>query len=184
MTNRLLFQGLGEATFAQAVGELLAWPEATSFTLSSGHVTEGGVGAIREWLAPVAHRTTAICGIRTGHTTRAGIEALLGLGVKVVLVDTRPGGYIYHPKFYLAQHTSGAKLLLGSGNLTRPGMNHNFELGVLLEENPPGDGSVVGQLKRSIQDLIELGPPLVQSVSNTEQLDALERAGAFAIPQS
>jgi hypothetical protein len=61
--------------------------------------------------------------VREGETylaRQAGRRYLLR-GVRL------PGGGAFHPKTYLFAHADEATLLVGSGNLTRPGIDHGYE---------------------------------------------------------
>jgi hypothetical protein len=85
-------------------------------------------------------RCKLITGIDEGGATRPGLALALLLFDEVrILHDT--GGRTFHPKLYLAEGPSSARLLVGSSNLTAGGLYFNFEASVEARFALPCDGS-------------------------------------------
>lgn len=180
-TAKFFLQGAGSRNYTDALNWLITWPSMQSLTFSAAFVTEKGVQALEPALAPVAHKAVVVCGVRNPHTTYAGVRRLLELGVVVYAIDTGTTARIYHPKFYLADSGKTARLLIGSGNLTEPGLTQNLEAGLELnlDRQDSGDLSLLGDIQSQLNALLSLGQPLVNKLKLPADLDGLKSAGAF-----
>lgn len=91
-------------------------------------------------------------GIDFDNTTQEGLDDLLALqqyGQISVFVHHNEAGGIFHPKLYLFQNATDAKLIVGSNNLTEAGLYQNAEAGLEL------DTTVDNQVIVSVRDAIE-----------------------------
>lgn len=81
-------------------------------------------------------------GVDLDNTTKEGLANLLALqqhGAMSIFVHHNEAGTIFHPKLYLFQNATHAKLIVGSNNITEAGLYQNTEAGLELEldiENP------------------------------------------------
>ena len=92
-----------------------------------------GVASVANELKGSCKVATFFVGIRNGVTSVQGLRRLVEIGLRVFAVDTASRGIIFHPKFFLVEGTSQAAVLIGSANLTFPGMHNNIEAGAILE---------------------------------------------------
>lgn len=75
-------------------------------------------------------------GIDLDNTTKEGLASLLALqqyGAMSVFVHHNEAGTIFHPKLYLFQNATHAKLIVGSNNITEAGLYQNTEAGLELD---------------------------------------------------
>ena len=75
-------------------------------------------------------------GIDLDNTTKEGLASLLALqrhGAMSVFVHHNEAGTIFHPKLYLFQNSTRAKLIVGSNNITEAGLYQNTEAGLELD---------------------------------------------------
>lgn len=75
-------------------------------------------------------------GVDLDNTTKEGLASLLGLqehGAMSVFVHHNEAGTIFHPKLYLFQNATRAKLIVGSNNITEAGLYQNTEAGLELD---------------------------------------------------
>lgn len=108
-------------------------PWMTDLLISSAFANSAGVSAVSAALAPVAGNTRAFIGVRNGSTTAQAAAALLKLGIQLFGVDTASRSRIFHPKVYLASSANRSRAIIGSANLTHPGLYNNIEAGADLE---------------------------------------------------
>ena len=79
---------------------------------SVAFVLQDGVSAIAPQLKQAAKVATFFVGIRNDITSIQAIKALLDLSVKVFAVDTGTRSVIFHPKLFLAEGKTSARLLI------------------------------------------------------------------------
>ena len=72
-------------------------------------------------------------GIRNDITSVQAVKSLLGLGVRVYAVDTGTRSVIFHPKLFLSEGKTTARLVIGSANMTFSGLHNNIEAGAILD---------------------------------------------------
>ena len=122
---------------AAGAGASCAW-------VASAWMRRDGLAVIREPLRQIAERGAVrfLVGEAFDMTSREAVaEAVEISGARAgdsvdnvrIFLDLRSGGHpVYHPKVYLALSESTAWLFIGSHNLTRGGMDGNYEAGVCL----------------------------------------------------
>ncbi|WP_336924190.1 phospholipase D family protein [Aquipuribacter sp. SD81] len=91
-----------------------------------------------------------IIGISEGGATRQGLELALQMADRVEVFHDL-GGRTFHPKVYLATGLKGARLWVGSNNLTAGGLSSNYEAALSL--NCSVDEPVVRQVTEWIDRL-------------------------------
>lgn len=100
---------------------------------SVAFVLQDGVSAIAPQLKSVSKVATFFVGIRNDITSVQAVKALLGLGVRVYAVDTGTRSVIFHPKLFLSEGKTTARLVIGSANMTFSGLHNNIEAGAILD---------------------------------------------------
>lgn len=115
-----------------------------AFATSSG--TSRVAGPIRD-LVHNGGTARVICGIGNGVTSKQAIEHLLVAGAAVQGID--PGvGLLFHQKAIRLVGADHGVLIVGSNNLTRPGLFEHFEASVVFNLDPrdTDDNSLLQQL--------------------------------------
>lgn len=145
---------------ANQLNALIGEPWSTELLLSSAFANSAGVVAVSAALTPVAQHCRAFIGVRNGSTTAQALAALLRLGVTLYGVDTATRSRIFHPKLFMAKGAARARVIIGSANLTHPGMFNNIEAGADLELDlsDPSDGDFVDGFLDGFQDLVANHP--------------------------
>lgn len=153
------------------------WAE--TVTLSSAYVNRAGVAAIKTALLAAAAECRAFVGVRNGSTTAQGLAALLSAGVRLYAVDTAMRARIFHAKLYMARGRDRANILIGSANITHPGLYNNIEAGVVmsLDLAVDDDRAVIDQFESGFQKLIDEFPEHCFEVTTGRQIVELIRTG-------
>lgn len=123
----------GQQLHEPVAKHVLSLPAIEQAILSIAYVRNSGVLKIEPELKKSGKRTTAYVGIDNGITSVQGIEGLLRSGVEIYGIDTGAPDIIYHPKVYFAKNKQVARAMVGSSNLTRGGLESNFEFACSLE---------------------------------------------------
>lgn len=123
-------------------------------------------------------------GVDIDNTSQEGLEDLLSLreyGQADIYIYHNEAGGIFHPKVYLLTNQIDAKLIVGSNNLTEPGLFVNVEAcleintdvddpviiearRVLASWRAPSSNLVLPLDERTLQDLVQEGYVLSESV--------------------
>lgn len=151
----------------------------TDLLLSSAFANSAGVHAVADALAPVAPQCRAFIGVRNGSTTAQALAALLRLGVVLYGVDTAMRSRIFHPKLYLAKGNARARAIIGSANLTHPGLFNNIEAGadIELDLNDHADREFVDRFMDGFQRLVTDFPEHCFRITSGRQIVDLMRQG-------
>lgn len=120
-------------THATSLGQLLSAGRGEEVYLSTAYIREAGVTTIAKQLRKRAGKAKAFVGIANGATSLQGIQALFRTGIRIWLVDTGSRERIFHPKFYSTKDRNAVHAIIGSANLTHPGLHNNIEFGASLE---------------------------------------------------
>jgi HKD family nuclease len=178
----LILQAATDSTHAAAIQALFERVGPDSVLISVAFVQAAGVEAIEEALRPLGAKSTFFVGIRNNITTIQGIKWLLALKAKVYAVDTATRGAIFHPKLYLAIEKSKAGLIIGSANLTFPGLHNNIEASavVTLDMSDKEDRKFVYDTERLFDELIQQHPKHVFEIKNDAEAEALFESGRLA----
>lgn len=132
--------------------EALADDTMTRFWLATAWAKRSGLS--RLWAAVSAFRDRggdieAIVGIDEGGATKEGLEACLQLFDRTWILKDK-SGRTFHPKLYVVENDVRARVIVGSGNLTRGGLFTNFEAAVLLDAF--ADVEADWQLRDAVRD--------------------------------
>ena len=126
---------------------------------SVAFVLKDGVDSIATQLQAVAKVSTFFIGIRNDITSIQGVKRLLELGVKVFAVDTASRSTLFHPKLFLAECASDAKLIVGSANMTFSGLHNNIEAGAIvdLDLTAKDDKDFLTNLVKALEEMLRYG---------------------------
>ncbi len=138
-----------------------------------------GVDSIATQLKNVAKVSTFFIGIRNDITSIQGVKRLLELGVRVIAVDTGSRHRIFHPKLFLAERQSDAKLVIGSANMTFSGLHNNIEAGAILtlDLTSKDDKDFLKDLIKTLEELPSRFPSHVFEIKNIAEAQALFEQG-------
>lgn len=147
--------------------------------LSSAFANSAGVNAVSTALVPVAGQCRAFIGIRNGSTTAQALSALLRLGVTLYGVDTATRSRIFHPKLFLAKGAVRARAIIGSANLTHPGLFNNIEAGadIDLDLSDQSDVDFVDGFLDGFQNLVANHPIHCFPINSGRQIVDLMKQG-------
>lgn len=172
MASRFVLQGLTANNHIDAVGHVFGVQNLKVGLVSVAFVRARGVDHLADHLRPHARKTRIFAGIRNGITSAQGVASLLGLGLEVNVVDTGSAALLFHPKIYFARGQHEARALIGSANLTEPGLNNQIEASVLLELNlaSPNDRDLAHEIERQLSELSAQHPKNVSLVARSTSL--------------
>jgi HKD family nuclease len=179
----LILQAATADTHANAIRQLLSRFDAENVLISVGYVREAGVEAIEEALKTVGHKITFFVGIRNEVTTIQGVKRLLALKGKLYAVDTGSSrDPIFHPKLYLAVEKHKGGLIVGSANLTFPGLHNNIEASAVisLDMDDKEDWKFVDDTQKLFAELARQHPEHVFEIKNEAEANALFESGRLS----
>jgi hypothetical protein len=134
--TRFLGQPFGEEDqIGTVLREALADEAFERFWLAAAWAKRSGLNRIRNAVSAFVERgggAEAIVGIDEGGATKEGLEACLDLFTRTWVLKDR-GGRTFHPKLYAVENDALARVIVGSGNLTRGGMFTNYEASLCLD---------------------------------------------------
>lgn len=160
---------------ADELRKLLSKSDCERVLVSVAFVRQDGVDALAASLKPIAKLSTFFVGIRNGVSSVQGLRRLLDLGVRLVAVDTASRGTIFHPKVFLAERKASASLIIGSANLTFPGLHNNVEAGAILDLDlsQANDKNLLAGLIKTFEDLPARFPEHVFQIKDVASLEKL-----------
>ena len=179
MTKSIIFQGITSDNHLSAVKHVMTLDNLKRLIVSVAFMNEGGLWLLQEELAPVAHLTTLVTGIRNGITSAQSLSKSLEIGCTPYVVDTGSRTIIFHPKVYLSRNDSEARLVIGSANLTVGGLHSNIEASLLMTMNleDPEDAALVSDLERKIDAMIAKYSAHIFLVPSVERVEELLASG-------
>ncbi|WP_435362319.1 phospholipase D family protein [Haloarchaeobius sp. DFWS5] len=99
-------------------------------------------------------------------TTKQALEELLDSEIETSWIRFRSSGITFHPKVYLFRGDDKIRLIVGSANVTQPGLSANVEAGMVYECNP-ANSDELGPISDIEETLIapvrEKSEPLTES---------------------
>jgi len=100
---------------------------------------------------------TIITGIDKKGTSKEALEALMNLKIRS-FIFYNPSNSIFHPKIYLFEGIEKSEIIIGSSNLTAPGLFSNIEtsLWISIENNREEDLKIITQLKDYFREIFDL----------------------------
>ncbi len=107
-----------------------------SFTCLVAFASYGGVSALTEYIKEGKEKgmkIKVILGIDQKATSKEALEEVLSWDVDSRIYHTSSNN-IFHPKVYLFENRDIFTLIVGSNNLTVPGLVHNIECSLLIKD--------------------------------------------------
>lgn len=176
-----IFQGINPVTHAQKIKSLLTLPDSEIQIFSVAYLRSSGVNSLYPEISLLPNPNTLHCfiGIRNGVTSIQGLSELLRLGVRLYVMDTASASIIYHPKVYLSKNHSTANVILGSANLTRSGLEKNFEASTIitLDLTNPYDATFLQTVIDPILNMPTQFPTHVIAINSMDDLNNLLAEG-------
>ena len=170
-----LLQAVTARFHADELKKLLSQNDCQRVVGSVAFVLENGVSAIAPQLKSVSKVATFFVGIRNDITSVQAVKALLGLGIRVYAVDTGTRSVIFHPKLFLSEGKTTARLVIGSANMTFSGLHNNIEAGAILDLDLTNkdDKHFIDGLVKTLEELPAQFPDHVFQIKDAAAADAL-----------
>ena len=177
------FIGQGLIHTKKPVGEILieSFPDAgfNEFLCLAAFASESGVAGLSEHILKAKEHLNfrILVGIDQKGTSKEALEALLKLDINTGIFHSR-SHIIFHPKIYIFEGKEKCRIIVGSCNLTTPGLFQNIEASILLNFNKPDkEGEqVLSQIKDYFKSFIEGEDQNVQELSD-ELIATLSSSG-------
>ena len=170
-----VLQAVTDRFHAEELRKLLSKAGCKRVLVSVAFARQDGVDALAASLKPVANTATFFVGIRNGVTSVQGLKRLLEIGVHLFAVDTASRTTIFHPKLFLTEGEATAALIIGSANLTFPGLHNNIEAGAIfdLDLSEPGDKALLANIRKALDELPPRFPEHVFHIKDQATLEKL-----------
>lgn len=126
----------------------------TSLDIAVAWVRASGVVHLEPALSSflkAGNKVRIIVGVDLENTTKEGLARLLALetqGSITVFVHHNESGPVFHPKLYLFQNKTQAKLIVASNNITESGLYRNTEAGLEIDDSI--DSSVIVSVRDAL----------------------------------
>ncbi|NVM32015.1 MAG: hypothetical protein HWN65_24455 [Candidatus Helarchaeota archaeon] len=147
-----------------------------TFSCLVGFASLSGISGIKESIQKskqhIKHFNVFI-GIDLKGTSKEALEALLGLNVNTNVFYTF-SHIVFHPKIYLFEGEKRCRIILGSSNLTKPGLFQNIEASFIIDfAKPDKEGeTLLSQIydyfqsffTRKVKNLHKLTQELIQDL--------------------
>ena len=107
-----------------------------SFTCLVAFASYGGVSALTRYIEEgkaKGMKIKVVLGVDQKATSKEALEEVLTWGVDARIYHTSSNN-IFHPKVYLFENRDIFTLIVGSNNLTVPGLVHNIECSLLIKD--------------------------------------------------
>lgn len=152
----------------------------THFIAFIAFASEAGTSLLNDMLLNVRSRFKEIkifLGVDRNGTSTEALKTLLESDIDVKIVYTTSGP-IFHPKIYTFYGSSKVRLIIGSSNLTNPGLFNNIEASAILDfdSDELGDGAMTNTFK-SLTESPETLFGKNQQKLDTKLIDLLESVG-------
>jgi HKD family nuclease len=177
-----ILQAVTTANHAKAIQALLALPNPAEVLVSVAFVKEPGLEAVEEAIKPLASKAKFFIGIRNDITSIQAVKRLLAMKVKLYAVDTGSRHIIFHPKLYLVANAARAVVIIGSANLTFPGLHNNIEVStrVNLDLSNAADKKFRQEVSNAFAEMLKAHPRHVFLIKDNEHADELFESGRLA----
>jgi len=110
---------------------------------------------------------TIVTGVDQKGTSKEALEALLDLEIYTYVFYAPSPFPIFHPKIYLFEGNKKSELIIGSSNLTKPGLFSNVETSLLVRINNKveDDKKIVEQLKLYYGGIFDQSDPNLKIIT-------------------
>ncbi|MCK9219175.1 MAG: phospholipase D family protein [Bacteroidales bacterium] len=173
MQIQLLGQGF-ESTSEFSVGNQLikffADEEYHTFTGISAFASQAGVIGLGNYIIEAKKHLkiiTIVTGVDQKGTSKEALEALLDLKIHTYIFFAPSPFPIFHPKIYLFEGNDKSELIIGSSNLTKPGLFSNVETSLLvrIDNSVEDDKKIVEQLKMYYSGIFDQSDPNLKKIT-------------------
>src|SRR5258706_10939964 len=150
-----LLQAVTARFHADELRKILSQGECKKVLASVAFVLKDGVDSIAPQLKAVANVSTFFIGIRNDITSIQAVKRLLELGVRVFAVDTASRSTLFHPKLFIVERKSNAKIIIGSANMTFSGLHNNVEASAIvdLDLTIKDDSGFLENLTKTVEEM-------------------------------
>lgn len=167
MQIQILGQGYepkSELSVGNQLIKFLSDKEFHSFTAIAAFASQAGVNGLSKHINEAKKHIanfTIVVGVNQKATSKEALDALNNLDINSYVFYAPPPFPIFHPKVYLFEGIDKSELIIGSSNITRPGLFSNVELSLLvsINNNIAEDIKIVTQLKEYFKGIFEGNDP-------------------------
>lgn len=138
MDIEFLGQGLfpdSEKSIGSLLIDSLSSGEFERLTCIVAFASQGGVDILSEYIDKATSALKEIniyIGIDLHGTSKEALDAFIKLGINTSIFYTT-SALVFHPKIYIFEGSDKYQIIIGSSNMTIPGMFYNAEASVLLQ---------------------------------------------------
>lgn len=181
MKVRLIFQGNNEGeSISDVLKDSFENDSYTRFIAFIAFASKAGADILNSMLEKARSHLKEIkifLGVDNGGTSTEALYALLANNIDVKIVYATSGP-IFHPKIYLFSGPTKIRLIVGSSNLTRPGLSDNIEASAVLDFDSDylNDTTIEDAIKYITKPLETLFETNQQELNN-ELIELLKSAG-------
>lgn len=163
------------------LNHIMSRPWAENIIVASAFANSNGVTHITENLSrkSIEANVELYLGIGNGVTTLQALWDLFKTGCDLYVVNTGSITPLYHPKFCCAFSNERAQVLIGSSNLTHPGLFNNLEASALIELDLAvnEDQAFLDKLLTGLQRLKSSNPDNCYQITHHRSLITLNNEG-------
>ena len=190
MVVKIRFLGQGLQQEGESIGSILINGfqdiEFNSFLAFVAFVGVAGISQLREHiLTSKTHIITwkVFIGIDQKATSKEALQALIDLDINTKIYFT-PTRITYHPKIYLFEGDTKARVVIGSSNLTERGLFNNVEASIIIDITYPDEEgiAVIQQIKTYFQTFTNGENTNIQ-IATTEIIEMLRARGIVPTEQ-
>lgn len=173
MQIQILGQGYepkSELSVGNQLIKFLSDKEFHSFTAIAAFASQAGVNGLSKHINEAKkHITnfTIVVGVNQKATSKEALDALNNLDINSYVFFAPPPFPIFHPKVYLFEGADKSELIIGSSNITRPGLFSNVELSLLVSINNHNaeDIKIINQLKEYFEGIFKQSDPNLSEIT-------------------
>lgn len=173
MQIQLLGQGyepISEFSVGNQLIKFLSDKNFHSFTAISAFTSQAGINGLAKYIDGAKKHLkiiTIVTGIDQRGTSKEALEALLDLKIDTYIFFAPSPFPIFHPKIYLFEGNEKSQLIIGSSNLTIPGLFNNVETSLLIgiDNNIDADKNIVEQLKEYFSGIFKHSDPNLKKIT-------------------
>lgn len=172
MDSNFLGQGLHESE--ESVGQLLidsfGDPDFDSFSCIVAFASVAGIEYLRPYVEGAKghiENFSVVVGVDQKGTSKEALENLLELDIGANVYHTRSPP-TFHPKVYIFEGDEKVRVIVGSNNLTVPGLFQNAEASTVIEFTRPDDvgEDYLDQVKSYYDSLLDGSGDNVQALTS------------------
>ena len=178
-SQSFILQGVTEDNHLDEVKKLIQLEAADRIIISVAFMNKAGFSLIEDLVKKHSAHLYMFVGIRNAITSYQGLEAAIGTGCKLYVVDTGSVHTIFHPKVYYARNDKIIRLIIGSANLTVGGLNGNVEasVNITLDRTEASSAALGKEISSKIKKMAIDYPDHVIRMKKVDDLKGLLAAG-------